>query len=336
MCTLTVGIPVYNGMPFLPESIQSLLMQTCNDFEVLAIDDGSTDGSLEYLLSLKDKRLRVLSQTKRGLTQTLNRMLREVDTPWLIRQDADDVSYPRRIQLIRDNIREFADAGMFYSYARYHSNGRSLATFRTTRASPEELRRLTQSGYLLAICHPTVTLNVNKTLAIGAYRFDLHVEDLDLWWRMALNYEIRLVPEMTVGFRLNERSVSTRNLESQAVNALYVQYLLLSHLWGLRPQAYEIVREALTKLVDRGRLRSRHRIRLAQIDSAKGNYVMALRHGLAGIRAAPLHFLTRVAYEFMSDSAAVNGVNPRVFTQYRRLLWPHENGCSDLDFQAAR
>jgi hypothetical protein len=61
---------------------------------------------------------------------------------------------------------------------------------------------LTKAGYLLAICHPTVTLNVAKTTELGGYRFNLHIEDIDLWWRMALKHEIRLIPEETVGFRL--------------------------------------------------------------------------------------------------------------------------------------
>ena len=52
MSLVTVGLPVYNAMPFLPETIDSLLQQTCADFKVLAIDDGSTDDSLDYLMSI--------------------------------------------------------------------------------------------------------------------------------------------------------------------------------------------------------------------------------------------------------------------------------------------
>ena len=81
MSLVTVGLPVYNAMPFLPETIDSLLQQTCADFEVLAIDDGSTDDSLDYLMSIQDSRFKVISQPNAGLTNTLNRMLAEVETP---------------------------------------------------------------------------------------------------------------------------------------------------------------------------------------------------------------------------------------------------------------
>ncbi len=70
----------------------------------------------------------------------------------------------------------------------------------------------------------------------GGYRMDLHAEDADLWWRMARHYDVRCIPKALVGFRQSEQSVSSRYLESQQLAALYVQYLLLSDLWGLQPQ----------------------------------------------------------------------------------------------------
>ena len=67
MNRLTIGLPVYNAMPFLEESLTSLLCQTDSDFTILAIDDGSTDDSLEYLLSVKDPRLTVVHQANGDL-----------------------------------------------------------------------------------------------------------------------------------------------------------------------------------------------------------------------------------------------------------------------------
>src|SRR6185437_15724131 len=74
---LTIGVPVFNGMPYLPEAIESLLSQTYSDFEILIVDDGSTDAGPEYLRSIKDKRIRILRQPNQGLTATLNRILAE-------------------------------------------------------------------------------------------------------------------------------------------------------------------------------------------------------------------------------------------------------------------
>jgi glycosyltransferase involved in cell wall biosynthesis len=109
----TIGIPVNNGMPFLPETIESVLKQSYTDFEILVINDGSQDGSWEYLSSLRDSRLRLISQHNRGLTTTLNRMLEESRTPWLVRLDADDIACADRLAHIARAAKQHPEAGMF-------------------------------------------------------------------------------------------------------------------------------------------------------------------------------------------------------------------------------
>lgn len=323
MSLITVGLPVYNALPFLEESVDSLLRQTDDDFKIIAIDDGSTDSSLTYLRSIKDPRLRVVAQPNRGLTFTLNRMLREVDTPWLMRHDADDVAVPDRVAVTKRAIAQFPDAGMLYAEARYYQSGRSVGTFRTTRATPEKLREITRSGYLLAICHPTVTLNVQKAVALGGYRFDLHVEDVDLWWRMALHYDINYHPEVTTFFRHNSASVSAAHLEYQSVNTLYIQYLLLSHLHGWSPEDCESVREQLTGNLDRPRLAFREAMRRANICYSQKEYIAAFRHLVKAIRASPMYFASRVFYETRAAEIALNGEDPAQFLRQRDVLWPN-------------
>jgi glycosyltransferase involved in cell wall biosynthesis len=324
MTFLTVGLPVYNAMPFLPETLDSLLRQSYQDFELLVIDDGSTDDSLEYIRSVKDRRIRVLTQENQGLSATLNRMLREVNTPWLVRHDADDIAFPQRLAATANYIKRFPDAGMFYSYARYYQDGRVFGTFRSTTASPEGLRELTRSGQLLAICHPTAALNVEKTIAVGGYRFNFHVEDIDLWWRMALAYDIRLIPEATLAVRHNLASVSAQNFERQCINTLFVQYLLLSHLWQLTALPYETVYSRLGVLVDRRQIRFRENTRLTNIYLSRKRYAEALKHACLAFAASPLHLLIRVLYEFRPKAPVTNGVVAERFREQTDSLWPQQ------------
>ena len=325
MRLLTVGLPVYNAMPFLPQTVESILRQTYADFELLVIDDGSTDHSLDYLKSLKDPRVRLLSQENQGLAATLNRMLREARTPWLVRQDADDLALPQRLAVVASHIERYPDAGMFYSYARYYQDGRFFGNFRTTTHTPEGLRELTSRGWLLAICHPSVTLNVEKTMEVGGYRFDLHIEDIDLWWRMALMHDIRLIPEPTVAIRHNLSSISARNFERQNVNTLFVQYLLLSQLWGLSPLPYETAAARLSTLLNRRKLRFRENARLTNIYLNRRDFPRALRHACASMFASPFHFATRVLYELRSNAAVTNGIAPEQFAKRKNLFWPQES-----------
>ena len=100
MSLVTVLLPVYNGGPFLPRVLASLLAQTWRDFEVLVIDDGSSDGSAEIAAAhaRSDPRVRVLRNERNlGLARTLNRGLDEARSPLVARQDVDDLSHPERL-----------------------------------------------------------------------------------------------------------------------------------------------------------------------------------------------------------------------------------------------
>jgi hypothetical protein len=220
---------------------------------------------------------------------------------------------------------------MFYSYARYYQDGRYFGSFRTTSATPQELRELTRSGYLLAICHPAVTLNVQKTLNLGGYRFNLHIEDADLWWRMALQYDMRLIREATVAVRHNSASVSYHNFEGQCINTLFVQYLLLSHLWNLPPLPYENVRTTLSTLVNRRHMRFRENARLSNIAISRKRYLAALKYASLSLLASPTQLLKRVRYELRTEAAVVNGNDPRQFSDNKRLLWPARRRSLDCE-----
>lgn len=321
MTFLTIGLPVYNAMPFLPETMESLLSQSYSNFNVLVIDDGSTDQSYDYLKSVKDSRVHVLRQENMGLSFTLNRMLREVDTPWLVRQDADDIAYPNRNKLIIEYIDKYPDAGMFYTHATYYHNGRHFARFRTTTGSPTLLRNISKSGYLLAICHPSVILNVEKTISIGGYRFNHLIEDIDLWWRMALYYDILFIPYFTVSVRHNINSLSHDALTSQVLNTLYVQYLLLSHLWRNEPLPYDDITGILAEMVDAKTLRFRHNLRVASASAENGAYFSASFYLLKSMFVSPVTFYKRVSYEFSNNKIVTNGVDPKKFAEIGAALW---------------
>jgi len=318
---ITVGMPVYNAMPWLPEAIESLLAQSERSFEILAIVDGATDDSATYLRSLRDPRLRVLEQPRAGVTATLNRLLRETHTPWMARQDADDVSYPRRIRQLLTAAREHPEAAVIYSLADYHPRERCTGRFRCSRGSSHELRSIVKSGYLLSLCHSTAMLQIEKVRAAGGYRMDIHAEDADLWWRLALRHEIHCIPEALVGFRLDERSVSARHAHDQQIAGLYVQYLLLSDLWGRQPRTLSEIRHALQQFLRPQSLAAKEFLRQGNMHLAAGQRRRAAAALLRALLHSPGYVLGRVHDEFRTG-AIRNGVSPQLFWQRREALWP--------------
>jgi glycosyltransferase involved in cell wall biosynthesis len=327
---LTVGIPVHNAMPYLRASLESILGQSYEDFSILVIVDGThldgvNDGSLEYLHTIRDARLRIVEQQHCGLTFTLNRMLRECETPWLVRQDADDISTPERLEKIVDGIRLHPDAGMFYSNAAYYPPGKSFGLYRCTRGTPDEVRAVTRSGYVPAICHPSVTLNVQKTLAVGAYRPGIQCEDADLWWRMALAFDIRFLPEILLLFRQNPNSLTSRNLRQQEVHGLYVQYLLLSQLQSRTPEKLVDVESELLQMIDESRLSAKKKLRSFNMHMAENRRIRALQALAASVLASPRYFIERLRDELFPRRLIANGIAPRYFRRRSTALWPQDS-----------
>jgi len=318
--TITVGMPVHNAMPWLPEAMESLLSQTAAGFPILAIVDGGDDGSVACLRSLRLPQLRVIEQPHSGVTAALNRMLREVRTPWLVRMDADDVSYPHRIETLLHAIEQRPDAGLIYSLADYHPRERCAGQFRCSRGTADELRSIVERGYLLSICHSTVALNVEKALSVGGYRMNLHAEDADLWWRMARRYEIHCIPEALVGFRQSEQSISSQHLESQQLAALYVQYLLLSDLWSLPPQPLTDVAAVLAGFLNPAAVRAKDWLRRCNMHLARREPWRGAAALARSLQASPRYVAGRVRDE-IRKTAIANGVAPRLFWERKEVLW---------------
>jgi glycosyltransferase involved in cell wall biosynthesis len=95
---VTIFIPAHNAMPHLRHTVDSILAQSHGEFRVLVVNDGSTDGTAEFLDSIRDPRFRVIHQANCGLVAAANRVLELVDTEYLLRLDSDDVALPRLVE----------------------------------------------------------------------------------------------------------------------------------------------------------------------------------------------------------------------------------------------
>jgi hypothetical protein len=316
----TIGIPVRSGMPWLRRAIESLLAQTCPDFNVLVILDGPDPESLDYLNTIHQLRLRILQRPARGLVPTLNDLLTECRTPWLVRQDADDISYPQRIEKLHQALRAHPDAGMLASRAHYYSEGHAIGRFRSSHGSPAALRRTVESGRLLSFCHSGVALHVDTARRAGGYRPIPLAEDADLWWRMALICDIHSIPEVLTGFRQNQSSVSTLHHDQQQIAGFYVQYLLLSTLWGLAPRPFTEIRDSLAALVPQRWSRAKRLLRNGNIALGEKRTFAALAHFARAFAVDPVYLLTRLRDEF-SPRLLSNGLPPETFWRYKQCLW---------------
>ena len=189
---LSVLLPVYNAAPTLSQAIRSLVRQTLREIEILAVDDGSEDGSPELLREWagRDHRIKPLLHTHQGLIETLNAGLHVASGAFVARMDADDISHPRRLELQVGLFREDPSLNvvgcLVRSFPRRHVR-------RGFRIYEEWLNRLTAHEEIAReifiespLPHPSVMVRREELVDLGGYRDRGWPEDYDLWLRYHL------------------------------------------------------------------------------------------------------------------------------------------------------
>ena len=222
---VSVLLPVRNGMPFLPAAIDSVLHQTFDDFELVAIDDGSTDGTAEYLQGLADRRVRVLSSPAPGLALALNAGLAVARGSYVARQDADDWSAPDRLARQVAWLDDRPDVGVLATAASFvDARGETVDSpwTRTVHAqwdaalSPEQIARL--MPLTCCIFHATVLARTALLREAGGYdHATVPAEDYDLWLRLLPEHRFARLPERLYTVRMHaESSSAVRRAEQTA------------------------------------------------------------------------------------------------------------------------
>jgi glycosyltransferase involved in cell wall biosynthesis len=206
---VSVVMPVFNGERYLRECLDSVLAQTFADFEVVVVEDGSTDGSAALLTEYasRDERVRVLlHEVNQGHHRTSNDAIAEARGEYLARMDQDDVWLPRRLEASVSYLDAHPEVGLLAtSYFRLLPDGRRLVR----HPPPSHTKTRSWLVFGNVICHPSVTLR--RSLIDSG---DLHYNDLpgpqdyDLWVRLLGHTRASTLPEPLVLYRENPHSMS--------------------------------------------------------------------------------------------------------------------------------
>ncbi len=219
----TVLMPVYNGLPFLAEAVGSILRQTFMDFSLLIVDDGSTDGSGEFLEHLDDARVRIVHQTHAGLGAALNMGLAMCETEFLARMDADDVALPDRIATQLNFLSQHREVGAVGSQIAY------LGLLGRTGFSPRlPCDHETIYADLLcvrhALCHASIVCRTALLKQIGGYRIMGCGEDWDMMLRIGEVSRLANVDRVLYLCRLHPNSAHATKLAEIQVGYAYASH----------------------------------------------------------------------------------------------------------------
>lgn len=212
----SVVIPLYNKEHLIKQTIQSLINQSFKDFEVLIINDGSTDKSLEIVEKLIDNRFKIINQENKGASYARNRGINDATGTYIALLDADDFWYENHLLELRNLIFKFPQAGLYCNNyeINYNNNLIKPANFNfELESSPIIIKDYFKSSLVNSIAWTSSVAFMKMSFEkVGKFNLDLKTgQDIDLWIRFALNSKIAFNPIITMRYNnLNVNSLSKK------------------------------------------------------------------------------------------------------------------------------
>jgi glycosyltransferase involved in cell wall biosynthesis len=210
---ISVLLAVYNGLPYIKDAVVSIQQQTFDNWELILVDDGSTDGTGEYILSMaeKDPRIRYIkSETNLGHSPALNLGLAACQGEWVARMDGDDIAMPNRLERQLYYVQTHADllaTGCLAYYIGPDGKRFGGKTYHDLIA-PDVFQRYMDTNEAIGILHPGAFIRRDILVKLGGYRpqFD-PTNDIDLWNRISELGMILVQPEYLMEYRIHGNSI---------------------------------------------------------------------------------------------------------------------------------
>lgn len=216
MPEISVIIPAYNAEKTICKTIASVCEQTFTDLEILVIDDGSTDATLEKISTINDPRLQVFSYSNSGVAINRNRGIEKATGNYLAFIDADDIWMPNKIEDQWKALQNAPKAAVAYSWSDYiDSYGKLSHSGQRSQFDGNVLPNLLVNNFLESGSNPLIRqIAIQK---IGSFEPSLvPAEDWDFYLRLAAHYEFVLVPEVHILYRISTQAASANTTKMEA------------------------------------------------------------------------------------------------------------------------
>lgn len=318
--TVSVLIPAYNASATLGSSLESLVRQTFRDFEVVTVDDGSTDDTAAILQEYQQRHgnFRTVNGTHQGIIGALNLGIEHCRGEFIARMDADDISHPKRLEMqvkmLKSNPRISVCSSLVRCFPLTDVQGglRKYEEWLNSVISPEEIAR--DMFIESPVAHPSVMLRRQELVELGGYEEHGWPEDYDLWLRYHMSGRIfAKTPETLVFWRAGQERLTFTDSRYSLENFLrakahYLKKMLGDKhpevvLWGTgmmgRRLSKHLLREGISiqAVVDVDNKKTGHRMRDIPIVPAdylleRPDAFVVSAVGSAGARALIREYLT--------------------------------------------
>jgi len=288
---ISVALPVYNGEKYLAEAIDSILAQSFSNFELIIIDDGSTDGSRQIMREYerRDARVRVVTNENSGLANTLNDIIDLARGIWIARMDQDDIALPHRFERQLEWL-ERTGADITGGWVRRF--GTSDKRVVRLRQSDEAIRleMLFQSPF----AHPTVMMRTELLKGLPYDSAWEKAEDYDLWERAAeAGWKMTNVPEVLLLYRVHIEQISSRTANRQLQLSMEVRRRYRAFMSHSSQQLRTQITEAL-KIFELP-------LFSVDMDDADASFVELLKHSNGESKDVFFDYVTRFYFSMAAN-----------------------------------
>lgn len=239
---VSVVMPIYNAEPYLAKAVESILLQTLKDFELVLINDASTDKTLQIInkFKRKDKRIRVINNKKNlQMAESLNLAINLAKSDLIARMDQDDISLPNRLEIQYAFMRSHPKVAIVGNNIIIIDEEGKITGKRTYPTTSNSLKKMLFR--YSAFAHPTVMFRKSAFQKIGEYDPTLHpCEDIDLWFRLGIKYEFASIPSFLFKYRISLISGSHQNLKRTEAIGLKIKINAIKK-YGYRPILYDVI-----------------------------------------------------------------------------------------------
>jgi glycosyltransferase involved in cell wall biosynthesis len=218
--TLTVILPVYNAQRYITAALESVLNQTFGDFELLIINDGSTDGTLAILedYARRDGRITLISRPNTGYVIALNEGIAMARGEFIARMDADDISLPKRFEKQLAYLRANPNCVLVGSAVdQMDAAGMVIGPMADVCFGHDAIdAALLRRGW--PVVHPAVMMRTAAVRRVGGYRPDYCPnEDHDLFLKLAEIGHLENLPDLLLQYRKHDQSQSFQKMETTII-----------------------------------------------------------------------------------------------------------------------
>jgi glycosyltransferase involved in cell wall biosynthesis len=246
---VSVLLPVYNAAPYLAATLHSIRVQTLTDFEIIAINDGSTDNSAEILHATmkEDSRLRVIEHENRGLVSVLNEAIEVARAPYLARLDADDLALPARFAAQAAWLDDHPDIAVLGSFIETFTDD-SPSDFTLVKYPTEPAAIAATLIFRNPLAHPSVMLRRSH---LDAHRLRYEepfrcAQDNYLWVRCTEHrLAIANVPQALTRYRFHRQQLTHQHAGATRAEGVAIRLHLLKLLRPPRDSREHALHEAL-------------------------------------------------------------------------------------------